>query len=432
LLAEQEVFFRNLDGMAVQHREVTPGSGRLTTRATLTSVSVLGPMTLVNFDVACEAGGETVITLTTGFGFFPEAALANQVGLPMTPAERALVEQPGNLRIEMAERPAALFGGSARLASGRLLMLDRITGHWPNGGKAGLGLIRGEKVVEPREWFFKAHFFQDPVQPGSLGVEALIQLLQTLMLRDGMADGIPRPRFEPLALATETVWRYRGQVVPTNRVITTVVEVLERGRDYAIAAGTLLVDGRKIYHLPRFGMRIVAGEAPPPTRYVEELVLDPAVDTWLADHAPTYVIPALPMMVTADLLASAAARGGGGSGRRPGRTAVAGVAGCPRGSDVAFRSLGDRRGDAGHRLARGAGCAGAGAGRRAAARLFGRATAGHVCGGRHVPWPGVPADSAAVLGWPGRLGCHRGRCGERAQPAAEPAAARFRDPGDRG
>jgi 3-hydroxymyristoyl/3-hydroxydecanoyl-(acyl carrier protein) dehydratase len=36
--------------------------------------------------------------------------------------------------------------------------------------------------VDPAEWFFKAHFFQDPVQPGSLGIEALIQLLQWLMI----------------------------------------------------------------------------------------------------------------------------------------------------------------------------------------------------------------------------------------------------------
>jgi 3-hydroxymyristoyl/3-hydroxydecanoyl-(acyl carrier protein) dehydratase len=318
LLAAQEVFFRNLDGTAVQHRELTPESGRLTTRATLTSVSILGPMTLVNFDVSCEAGGESIITLKTGFGFFPEAALANQVGLPMTPAERSQATQPGTIDLDLASRPASLFGGTARLADGKLLMLDRITGHWPDAGRAGLGIIRGTKAVDPREWFFKAHFFQDPVQPGSLGVEALLQLLQAAMLRDGMAEGIPGARFEPLALGQETVWRYRGQVVPRNQTITTVVEVLERGRDergaYAIAEGVLLVDGRKIYHLPRFGMRIVPGAEPPPDRrsHAEERFLDPARDTWLVDHCPTYVIPVVPMMVTVDILADAASRVAGG------------------------------------------------------------------------------------------------------------------------
>lgn len=77
-----------------------------------------------------------------------------------------------------------------------LLMLDRVTGYWPAGGPKGLVPLRAEKTVDVDEWFFKAHFFQDPVQPGSLGVEALCQLLQFYMLENGMGDGITNPRFE--------------------------------------------------------------------------------------------------------------------------------------------------------------------------------------------------------------------------------------------
>ena len=49
--------------------------------------------------------------------------------------------------------------GLARLAGPMLLMLDRITGYWPDGGAAGLGRLRAEKDVDPGEWFFQAHFF---------------------------------------------------------------------------------------------------------------------------------------------------------------------------------------------------------------------------------------------------------------------------------
>ena len=35
-----------------------------------------------------------------------------------------------------------------------------------------LGRVRAEKTVDPSEWFFKAHFFQDPVQPGTLGLDS--------------------------------------------------------------------------------------------------------------------------------------------------------------------------------------------------------------------------------------------------------------------
>ncbi len=57
-------------------------------------------------------------------------------------------------------------------------MIDRIERFVPDGGPHGLGFIEGRKVVDPEEWFFKAHFYQDPVWPGSLGLEAFLQLLK--------------------------------------------------------------------------------------------------------------------------------------------------------------------------------------------------------------------------------------------------------------
>ncbi|MGR6998617.1 hypothetical protein ACU686_11835 [Yinghuangia aomiensis] len=76
------------------------------------------------------------------------------------------------------------------------------------------GRLRSEKDVDPAEWFFKAHFFQDPVQPGSLGVEAICQLLQFYVIERGLAAGIPHPRFEPVMLGRELTWKYRGQITP--------------------------------------------------------------------------------------------------------------------------------------------------------------------------------------------------------------------------
>ena len=100
-------------------------------------------------------------------------------------------------------------------------MLDRITGFWPDGGGSRARLAaRRRRTSTRREWFFKAHFFQDPVQPGSLGVEALVQLLQCVhaATRGDGRRARPAPRFEPIALGTPSTWKYRGQVVPTNRL----------------------------------------------------------------------------------------------------------------------------------------------------------------------------------------------------------------------
>jgi 3-hydroxymyristoyl/3-hydroxydecanoyl-(acyl carrier protein) dehydratase len=133
-----------------------------------------------------------------------------------------------------------------------LMMLDRITGYWPEGGAAGLGRLRAEKDVDPGEWFFKAHFFQDPVMPGSLGVEALCQLLQWYLLERGFGG-----RFEPVALDEPLRWTYRGQVVPTDRRVTVELEILEIRDRTVFATGWLWVDGRRIYLVERLGARMV-------------------------------------------------------------------------------------------------------------------------------------------------------------------------------
>ena len=139
------------------------------------------------------------------------------------------------------------------------MMLDRITGYWPTGGPAGLGRVRAEKDVDPGAWFFKAHFFQDPVMPGSLGVEAMCQLLQWYLAERGIGADLTNPRFEPIAIGERTKWTYRGQITPADRRITIELDILEIHGTTVFATAHLWVDGRRIYRLDRFGMRVVRG-----------------------------------------------------------------------------------------------------------------------------------------------------------------------------
>ena len=44
--------------------------------------------------------------------------------------------------------------------------------------------------------------------------EAMVQLLQWVMLEKGMHEGIANARFEPLATGLPLTWKYRGQVLP--------------------------------------------------------------------------------------------------------------------------------------------------------------------------------------------------------------------------
>ena len=359
LASEDPLYFRNLDGAGIVHRELPRDCGTLRTRARLTGHSKIAGMIIVNFDVVCTADsdGEPVYTLKTAFGFFPGPALAQQVGVGTSDADLERIGAPSEFFVDLTSRPARYCEGTLRLAAPELLMLDRVTGYWPEAGEAGLGRARGEKDVHVDEWFFKAHFYQDPVQPGSLGIEALLQLLQFAMMERGLGGEIAHPRFESIAVGREMSWKYRGQVIPSNELISSEVEILEIGEDdggvYAIANGSLWCDGKRIYSANGLAMRIVAGEPEPPrpdllapateaavtapVAPVEsvaadgagEEVLSEANAPWLSDHRPTFARPALPFMSVVDRLAAAATRS------RPG-TVVAGMTDVSLSGWIAF------------------------------------------------------------------------------------------------
>jgi 3-hydroxymyristoyl/3-hydroxydecanoyl-(acyl carrier protein) dehydratase len=305
-----DVYVRNLDGSGVFTAQVSPRTRSLATRAELRSATRMGDVVIQRFDLYCHAEGEPVFTGSATFGIFPKATLANQQGIPPTDAERDRLAEPDEFFVDLRRRPARYCGGPLRLAGPMLLMLDRVTGFWPDRGVAGLGRLRAEFDVDADAWYFKSHFFGDPVQPGSLGNEAVCQLLQFFLIETGASVGLPHPVFEPVMIGTQVTWKYRGQVVPTDQRVTIEMEILEAGDDergrFARAEAWLWVDGRRIYHVQEIGMRVVSGEPIGTSAAEVDHFLDPAIDTWVGDHRPLWTVPALPMTSTADLIARAA------------------------------------------------------------------------------------------------------------------------------
>ncbi len=236
--------FRNLEGDGKIHRMIGPRDGTIRVRTTLTSFSKVGPMTIVAFDVVAQLkSGEPVMELNTRFGFFPAAALVRQAGLPITEADRSYLVLPRSA--------ADLSPVDPRLASGQLRMLDSADYFDPAGGAAGLGVIRGRQSVDPRAWYFKAHFFNDPVQPGSLGLDALEQLLMRAVLLKVPTLELHGLVAETPAVGERVKWSYRGQVTPEKREVTGVIELLSleqtSARVLATARGSLWCDGLRIY-----------------------------------------------------------------------------------------------------------------------------------------------------------------------------------------
>ncbi|MCC7071419.1 MAG: beta keto-acyl synthase [Deltaproteobacteria bacterium] len=262
LTSEGELFYRNLDGRGARaHRAVGPEVGTLVVTATLTKSSSSGGMIIQEFDFAVRTrAGEPVYEGHTVFGFFPPEALARQVGVSVTEHERArLAERAAGFDVvDLRHRPARYCSSTPALAEPMLLMIDRVTGYWPGGSTTGKARVRTEKDVRLDEWFFRAHFYQDPVQPGSLGLEAMAQAIQWLAIHEELGASLVRPRF---AVDGPSTWKYRGQVTPKSRLVqveAALLEVaLERGGVRLVADCTLWVDGLKIYQAPDFVVRLV-------------------------------------------------------------------------------------------------------------------------------------------------------------------------------
>ncbi len=236
--------FRNLEGDGTLHRTVRPDDGLIRVNTGLTSFSKVGPMTIVGFTLSARlASGIPVLDLDTRFGFFPAPALARQAGLPMTQGDRSYHDAKGSAGDFSPNDP--------RLPSGQLRMIDRVDIFEPEGGRAGLGLVRGRQTIDPYAWYFKAHFFTDPVQPGSLGLDALVQLLIRASLLKGLIPDDPHGRIETPAAGAPVRWTYRGQVTPQNREVVTVMELTrideEGGRRIITGRGSLWCDGLRIY-----------------------------------------------------------------------------------------------------------------------------------------------------------------------------------------
>lgn len=264
LTSEGELYYRNLDGKGARvHREVGPEVGTLVVTAALTKSSSSGGMIIQEFEVAVATrAGEPVYDCHTVFGFFPPEALARQVGIGATDEERAsLAERVAGFDVvDLRTQPARYCASSPALPHPMLLMIDRVTGYWPGASKSGGARVRTEKDVRLDEWFFRAHFYQDPVQPGSLGLEAMAQAIEWLMLHEGLGASLTRPRF---VVDGPSTWKYRGQVRPTNHLIQVEVDVVGidavPGGVRVVADCALWVDGLKIYQAPDFTVRLIEG-----------------------------------------------------------------------------------------------------------------------------------------------------------------------------
>jgi PfaB family protein len=275
---KKDLRFRNLGGNSIIHEEVLPDPKTLTMRARMKRVSEAADMIIEQFDMQVLQADKIVYEGDTVFGFFTSEAMAQQKGIRNVP-EKAYLPYDNELREkrpcifgnEPPFEPGGLFNPSEpsstvplSMPAKALMMLDGIETYLTDGGPFGLGFIRGIKEVKPEEWFFKAHFYQDPVCPGSLGIESFIQLLKFIALdRWGHLSGTHR--FAMLTGKSHH-WTFRGQIVPENKKIEVeaiVTNIQNAPVPMIQANGFLKVDGLYIYKMDDFGIQLIPMDQAP-------------------------------------------------------------------------------------------------------------------------------------------------------------------------
>ncbi len=267
LRSERDLRFRNLGGTAQLSRDVPAKKSSLTTRARLTQVSEAGDMIIEHFDFQILDSQQMIYQGRTHFGFFTRKALAGQVGLQQVDMSRYTLSENVSTRRHVAMQdhapiaPDDLSGhvhGHAVMPGRAIRMIDHIDAYLPEGGPHGQGIIKASKEVLPEEWYFKAHFLNDPVCPGSLGLESLIQVLKFIAL-----DRWPHLADDHCFTLKSDIhhqWTYRGQITRENKrieLIAAVTNVVEKPFPILTADSLLTVDGLPIYHMEQFSIGLI-------------------------------------------------------------------------------------------------------------------------------------------------------------------------------
>jgi PfaB family protein len=268
LRSEKDLKFRNLGGNAVLNRMILPDKKTLSIRARMTKVSEAGEMIIEHFDFKVLQDAEVIYSGDTYFGFFTKQALARQIGIRGADLQAycpTAAELQGSRSCNFEnhaplwpEDPEVHPAPSLAMPAKALRMIDRIEIYVRTGGPQGLGFIRGVKQVKPDEWFFKAHFYQDPVMPGSLGVESFLQLVKFMAI-DRWEHLVNSHRFELITGGPHN-WIYRGQVIPENKTVeveAVVTKIINTPVPTLYANGFLKVDGLYIYQMENFGFCLI-------------------------------------------------------------------------------------------------------------------------------------------------------------------------------
>ena len=265
LYPELDLHYRNLDG-----------KGRFLCHPHLQGKTISAVIELLS----TVASGDTIIQThrfllsyegiefykgDTVFGYFTDEALANQTGLDggkSVPPRFKLRTEKKFRKYVLGQRDGLVTPGSSerphwKIPGGKFSLLDYVYVA-ADGSDEGYGYVYGIRQVKPEDWFFPCHFHQDPVMPGSLGVEAILQAMQVYAIDQKLGEEYSNPRFSPVL--SQVQWKYRGQVIPETKEMQLEVWIRAIRREseqlVIIADASLWRDELRIYEISSIALAV--------------------------------------------------------------------------------------------------------------------------------------------------------------------------------
>lgn len=266
-----DLHFRNLDGQGTILKEIDLRNKTITDKVRLLSTTAVKGAIIQKYEFELSCEGEPFYRGNMVFGDFSTAVLANQVGLdggkrlkPWYQEHETSALDFTTIALKDPNWRQKLYQINPnkphyRLSEKYLDFLDEIF-IIEDGGNYQKGYIYARKSITPQDWYFPFHFYQDPVMPGALGVESIIQAMQAYALQLDLGKSFKNPRFGQ-AINHEITWKYRGQITPENHLMSLEVHIsnieVASDRITIIGDASLWKEDLRIYEIKDIALCLV-------------------------------------------------------------------------------------------------------------------------------------------------------------------------------
>jgi 3-hydroxymyristoyl/3-hydroxydecanoyl-(acyl carrier protein) dehydratase len=243
--------FRNLDGEATLNRLVDARGKTVVAQATLLKTIFYGSTIIQHFSFEIRCDGEVFFEGKSSFGYFSADAMAAQNGLDGGKIVLPRFKQAG-LDNNLIKLQGSLL--ETGLPKGKLRLLDEVAIE-NEAGNNDEGWIYAKRWNDPRDWFYACHFKEDPVMPGSLGIEAMLQALKIYSQQESKSISST-----DLATDQKMSWSYRGQVLQQHKEMQLEVRIHKMNKrvNPRIISGdaSLWADNSRIYEVRNIALAI--------------------------------------------------------------------------------------------------------------------------------------------------------------------------------